>query len=74
MMDPAITPAEIVADGQVEIPEAQKFLGDCSRAHVYRLFKSGELPWVQSGRRRMVPRRALREYAAARLRGGVANP
>lgn len=36
----------------------------CSRAHVYRLFKRGELAAMGDGRLRRVSRAALRDYIA----------
>jgi excisionase family DNA binding protein len=54
---------ELVAEGTDTIPAAQRFLG-LSRAKIYQLMESGELPYCKFGRARRIPRRALVEYAA----------
>ena len=59
----------IVADGTASIREARRYLGDASRTALYAWMATGELPFVQLGRRRAIPRAALRRFAAARLHG-----
>jgi len=59
----------IVADGVVSIREARRLLGDASRTALYAWMAAGELPYIQLGRRRAIPRVALRRFAAARLAG-----
>ena len=61
----------IVDRGLVSIPEACAFLGGVSRAFIYLEFERGRLRSVGVGRRRMIPRQALVEYAAERLHGGA---
>lgn len=46
------------------IPETASLLG-ISRALAYELARRGELPTMQLGRRRVVPRTALARYVAA---------
>jgi excisionase family DNA binding protein len=53
------------------VPEAAALLG-ISRAFAYELVARGELPVICLGRRRLVPRAALREFVEAgsiRIRG-----
>lgn len=52
------------------IPEAAEFLR-ISRAGLYKLMDRGELPYVKIGRCRRVPRRAVVEFAAKALTGGL---
>lgn len=63
--DPA---TEMVADGLVRMPEAEKFLG-LSRSKLYELMEQGTLPYVKIGRSRRIPRKALSELAASNLVG-----
>lgn len=60
---------EVVGSGLVAISDACAFLGGVSRAFLYSEMERGHLPFVKIGRRRMVPRKALVKYAAARLHG-----
>lgn len=60
---------ELVADGLVDVETAASFLG-IRRAKLYTLLASGELPSVKIGKSRRIPRRALIEFAAARLAQG----
>lgn len=46
---------------RLQIPEAADVLR-CSRAHVYKLLKSGALRGHKDGKRRFVTVNALREY------------
>jgi excisionase family DNA binding protein len=55
-------------DGACEIPEAQKLLGNCSRAHIYRLRSEGRLRFIKLGRRSMVPRRQIVQLLAESMR------
>lgn len=59
---------ELVQEGMASVPEACKYLG-IRRSLLYRLMELGEIPWAKIGSRRVIPWRALREYAAARLQG-----
>lgn len=60
---------DLVADGFVSVPGAAQFLG-ISRSKTYESMDAGELMYAKFGRARRIPQRALREFAAARLRGG----
>jgi len=53
------------------IPETASLLG-ISRALAYDLARRGELPTMQLGRRRVVPRTALAAFVAATTTGEVA--
>ncbi|MDG2334434.1 MAG: helix-turn-helix domain-containing protein [Myxococcota bacterium] len=64
---------KIVGSGLLSIAQAQDFLGGISRSSLYQLMGRHELPWVAVGRRRMIPREALTEYAAERLQGVPAD-
>jgi len=62
----------MVADGMLNTTEAATWLGVSMRT-LWRLMDRRELPWVHIGRGRYIPRRALVQYAAERLkwqRGG----
>jgi len=58
---------DIIADGFMGVAEAGKFLG-LSRATVYVLMDSGELPSAKFGRARRIPRKGLLEYTARCLK------
>lgn len=58
----------LVADGLVTISEATKLLS-VSRSFLYLAMERGELAYCRFGRARRIPRRALLEFAAARLNG-----
>jgi excisionase family DNA binding protein len=57
---------EMIEDGAFAIPEAQRF-STLSRATIYNLMESGELPYIKMGRRRAIPRRALIEMMSRGL-------
>lgn len=65
-------PRELVADGLVDVKAAAAFLG-IRRAKLYTLLAAGELPSVKIGKSRRIPRRALIEFAAARLVHGTSG-
>lgn len=65
MADTTTTEAQ-VADGCMTLEEATAFAG-ISRAALYRLMASGQLVYVQSGRRRLITRQSLRAWLAARV-------
>jgi excisionase family DNA binding protein len=54
----------------VPVAEAARLLS-VSRSFVYTAMERGHLLYVKLGRARRIPRRALTEYVAARLRGGT---
>ena len=56
----------LVLDGFAEVADAQDYL-KLSRATIYNLMESGSLPYARFGRRRRIPWRALRQYAAGNL-------
>jgi excisionase family DNA binding protein len=60
---------QLCREGALSVPEAAAFLR-LSRAELYRLMGDGELPYVQHGRRRLIPRVAAVRLLAAGLRGG----
>jgi excisionase family DNA binding protein len=60
---------QVVAEGLMSVAESMKFLS-LSRSTLYELMDGGHLSYVKLGRARRIPRRALRELAAANLRGG----
>jgi excisionase family DNA binding protein len=60
---------DLVADGLVSVPEAQKFLGGISRSKLYEMMDRGELRYCKVGRNRRIPLVALRELAAKSLVG-----
>jgi excisionase family DNA binding protein len=57
---------ELAADGAVSVAEAHAFVG-LSESQFYVLMDRGEIPFVKSGRRRLVPKRALVEYLAKHM-------
>lgn len=60
---------ELLVDGLLSVTEAGRFLS-CSRSYLYDRMDAGELQFVRLGRARRIPRRAVVEFAAARLTGG----
>jgi len=60
-----------VLDGLMDVHEAARFLS-LSRSTIYVLMDEGRLPFAKIGRSRRIPRRAVIEFAAAHLSGGVA--
>jgi len=61
-------PDELLADGAVSIDEAVKWSG-YGRTRIYDLMGEGRLPYVRAGRRRLIPRAALRRLLAEGLVG-----
>lgn len=68
-----LAPVDLLADGLVTVLEAAAFLG-LSRATIWSMMDRGDLPFVHGGadpgaprRLRRIPRRALVDWAAARL-------
>ncbi|MCC6642428.1 MAG: helix-turn-helix domain-containing protein [Deltaproteobacteria bacterium] len=60
--------------GLVSLSEARRLLGAASRTALYGWMRDGELPYVVLGRRRAIPRAALRAFVAARLVGAGPAP
>ena len=63
--------ADLAADGLVSVAEACKFLG-LGHSELYLHIASGAIASAKIGRRRLIPRRALVEFAARHL--VAANP
>ena len=42
-----------------------------SRSKLYEAMSRGELSYIKHGKRRLIPRRALRNYLVDRLEGGT---
>ena len=62
--------ALVVEGGLRTIEEAREFTR-LSRSVLYELMDAGKLPYTKIGRRRLIPRQALVELAAAGLVGVV---
>lgn len=62
-MESQQTAVEQVADGVLNVNEAIQF-SRLSRAELYRLMERGELAFVKFGKRRMIPKNALRDLLA----------
>jgi excisionase family DNA binding protein len=60
---------ELAADGMMSVAEAVAFLG-LSDTAVYALMDRGEVAFAKCGRRRLVSRRSVTEFLAARMSGG----
>lgn len=65
-----LTDAELISDGFMSVAQAAKWLGR-STSTVYDLMATGGLPYLSTrdeGGSRLIPRRGLYAWAAARLR------
>ena len=62
----AVKADEILGEGLLTIIDAAEWLA-ISRSAVYQLLNTGEIAYVRIGADRRIPRRALVEYANARL-------
>jgi excisionase family DNA binding protein len=58
--------ASLCADGLISPTAAAEFLS-ISRTSLYELLKSGAIPYTRIGADKKIPRRALVEFAEARL-------
>lgn len=65
--------ADLIADGLLTVEQAGRLLS-CSRSFLYTRMNAGELPFARLGRARRIPRRAVLDFAAARLTGGQVQP
>jgi excisionase family DNA binding protein len=63
MSETATTSGDLLRDGAITIDEAVAWSG-IRRTRLYSAMADGRLPYVQSGRRRLIPRDALREFLA----------
>lgn len=68
------SPPDLFADGSVTVPGLKTEFG-ISHTVAYELMQSGKLPFVQMGRKRLIPRRAVIEMLTGCLRTkeGAAN-
>jgi hypothetical protein len=60
----------ILAEGAMHIEAAVKWSG-LSRSKLYQAMALGNLQYVKDGKRRLIPKRGLRDYLADRLEGGI---
>jgi excisionase family DNA binding protein len=58
---------ELVKEGALGLREAQQFSG-LGRSFLYEAMTNGELPYVKCGARRLIPKQALVQYLADRLK------
>ncbi len=56
--EPQPAPDDILAEGAMYVNDAVKF-ASIGRTELYEAMARGELPYVQRGKRRLIPRRAL---------------
>ena len=59
----------VTSDGLLTVPETVEFL-KLSRSAIYSLLKLGRLPYVQLGRHRRIPRKAVVAFAENALVAG----
>ncbi|MFO0806225.1 MAG: helix-turn-helix domain-containing protein [Gemmataceae bacterium] len=64
--------ADLLADGSVTVAGLKTEYG-VGRSVAYELMNSGELPFTQFNKRRLIPRRAIKQLLASRLVGGSAG-
>jgi len=64
-------PEALVADGAITIEEAVRWSG-IGRTRIYSLMAEGRLRYAQVGRRRLIPRAALRQILAEAIEEGGA--
>lgn len=73
-MSPAVTTdaatPDLLDEGTVGVPEAAEFTG-LGRSDLYARMSRGELPFTTVGRRRLIPRKALKELLRKNLVGAV---
>ncbi len=62
--------AELLADGAMPIAAAVAWSG-VGRSKLYQAMARGELLYVKDGKRRLIPKRGLRDYLAKRLESGA---
>lgn len=55
--------SRIVEDGLMSVRDAAHFVA-ISRSELYLIMERGELKYVKIGRRRLIPRRSLIDFAA----------
>ncbi len=63
---------EIVEEGAMTVADATAFSG-LGRTRLYNAMATGRLAFIQYGRRRLIPRKALRELLAEELVGGESD-
>ncbi len=64
--------AALVEDGACSLREAVRLSG-VGRSVLYEMMRTGDLPYVKLGARRLIPRRALRDLLAEHLVGAAAR-
>lgn len=69
LRDGVYEPESLLDDGAVTVSDAVAWSG-MGRTRLYDAMASGDLPFVQKGRRRLIPRKALRQLLADSLVGG----
>ena len=62
-------PDELLDDGLLRVPEAAELLA-VGKSTIYLLMENGEIPYVRVRGARRIPKRAVTEFAKARLQGG----
>lgn len=67
-----MTNVELVSDGCVNVKQAAEFIG-VGQTLLYAEMLAGRLQFIKIGRRRVIPRRALNEWAAGSVQGGWAR-
>jgi excisionase family DNA binding protein len=66
--DPAPDCRDLAADGAMGVPKACAFVG-LGKTEMYRLMDMGEIAFARHGTKRLVFRRSLVEFLAARMSG-----
>lgn len=59
-----VTDPALFEDGALTTNQAAVFLGE-SRNTIYILMRNGFIPWIQRGRHRRIPKRALVAYLSS---------
>jgi excisionase family DNA binding protein len=60
------TENELLTEGALQINDAVTWSG-IGRSKLYMAMAEGDLSYVRVGKRRLIPKRALRDYLASRL-------
>lgn len=67
-----IAAADVVAEGALRIKDAVEWSG-VGRSQLYAAMARGELPFVKVGKRRLIPKSALRNFLAVRVEGWLGD-
>lgn len=67
---------KMVEEGCIDVPEAMRLMGIKSKATIYKLMDSGQLPYTQFGPRglRRIPIKKIHELMARHLKMGEQVP